>query len=192
MSLAAVFSPTPGTPGRLSDGSPRRAAYSGYCAGVHAGPLLDAGLVVEGVVADAAPVVEHLDVRVLDQLVGVAVAGDDDDVAPRSRAWVARVAMMSSASNAGELDDRDLEGVDHLADQADLLAQDVGGLRPAGLVVVDDSWRKVGSGRSKATAMWSGWWSFIRLISIEVNPNTALVTWPDAVAMSVGRAKKAR
>ena len=34
ISLAAVFSPTPGTPGRLSLGSPRIAAYSGYWAGV--------------------------------------------------------------------------------------------------------------------------------------------------------------
>ena len=34
ISLAAVFSPTPGTPGRLSLGSPRSAAYSGYCADV--------------------------------------------------------------------------------------------------------------------------------------------------------------
>ncbi len=34
ISLAAVFSPTPGTPGRLSLGSPRSAAYSGYWAGV--------------------------------------------------------------------------------------------------------------------------------------------------------------
>lgn len=32
--LAAVFSPTPGMPGRLSDGSPRSAAKSGYCCGV--------------------------------------------------------------------------------------------------------------------------------------------------------------
>ena len=32
--LAAVFSPTPGMPGRLSHGSPRSAAKSGYCAGV--------------------------------------------------------------------------------------------------------------------------------------------------------------
>lgn len=32
--FAAVFSPTPGIPGRLSDGSPRRAAKSGYCCGV--------------------------------------------------------------------------------------------------------------------------------------------------------------
>ena len=29
-------------------------------------------------------------------------------------------------------------------------------------------------------------------MNIDVNPNTALVTWPLAVAMSVGRAKKAR
>ena len=29
-------------------------------------------------------------------------------------------------------------------------------------------------------------------MSIDVKPNTALVIWPDAVAMSVGRAKKAR
>ena len=31
--LVAVFSPTPGMPGRLSLGSPRTAAKSGYCAG---------------------------------------------------------------------------------------------------------------------------------------------------------------
>ena len=31
--FAAVFSPTPGMPGRLSDGSPRSAAKSGYCCG---------------------------------------------------------------------------------------------------------------------------------------------------------------
>jgi hypothetical protein len=33
MSLVAVFSPEAGMPGRLSLGSPRSAANSGYCAG---------------------------------------------------------------------------------------------------------------------------------------------------------------
>ncbi len=33
MSLVAVFSPSPGMPGRLSLGSPRSAANSGYCSG---------------------------------------------------------------------------------------------------------------------------------------------------------------
>ena len=49
----------------------------------HASPLFDAGFVVEGVVAHASPVVEHPDVGVLDQLVRIAVTGDDNDrVAP--------------------------------------------------------------------------------------------------------------
>ena len=34
MSLVAVFSPSPGMPGRLSLGSPRSAANSGYCSGL--------------------------------------------------------------------------------------------------------------------------------------------------------------
>ena len=33
--FAAVFSPTPGTDGKLSLGSPRSAAKSGYCSGVN-------------------------------------------------------------------------------------------------------------------------------------------------------------
>ena len=40
--------------------------------------------------------------------------------------------------------------------------------------------------------MASGLWSFRMFTSIDVNPNTALVTCPDAVARSVGSAKKAR
>ena len=40
--------------------------------------------------------------------------------------------------------------------------------------------------------MPSGLWSLSRLMSIDVKPNTAFVTWPLAVAMSVGSAKNAR
>ncbi len=54
------------------------------------------------------------------------------------------------------------------------------------------SWRNVGSGRSKATTTLVGLWSRRRLIIIDVKPKTALVTCPEAVAMSVGRAKNAR
>ena len=45
---------------------------------------------------------------------------------------------------------------------------------------------------AQATATPSGRCSRSRLSSIEVNPYTALVTCPDAVAMSVGSAKNAR
>src|SRR5207249_2008090 len=47
--------------------------------------LGDPRLVVEDVVRHAPPVVEDLDVRVLDELEGIAVAGDDDDVEPSGR-----------------------------------------------------------------------------------------------------------
>ena len=93
---------------------------------------------------------------------------------------------------AGAVEDRDLERLDDLAHEAHLLAEDVGRRGAVGLVVGDPSWRKVGSGRSKATAMPSGWWSRTRFRSIDVNPKTALVTCPEASVMSVGRAKKAR
>ena len=91
-SLAAVFSPTPGMPGRLSEGSPRSDASNTYCVGRHAGAVEDAGLVVERVVADAALVVEHAHVRVLHELEAVAVPGDDDHLGlalppPRWPAW---------------------------------------------------------------------------------------------------------
>ena len=40
--------------------------------------------------------------------------------------------------------------------------------------------------------MPSGSWSRTTLISMDVKPKTAFVTWPDAVARSVGSAKNAR
>ena len=104
----------------------------------HPGALLDAGLVVEGVVADPAPVVEHLHQRILDELVGVAVAGDDDDLValvPRTRGQGGDHVV---GLVAGHVDDRDAQGLDDLADQAHLLAQDVGRLGSARLVVGED------------------------------------------------------
>ena len=53
--------------------------------------------------------------------------------------------------------------------------------------------RKVCRDLSKATAMWVGCSSRSTLMSIEVNPKTALVCWPVVVEkFSTGRAKKAR
>ena len=137
MSLAAVFSPTPGTPGRLSDGSPRERGVLDVAGGVHAGALLDARLVVERVVGHAPPVVEDLDGRVLDQLVAVAVAGDDDHVATVVAGPGGQRGDDVVGLDPGLLEGGDLEGVDDLADQTHLLAQDVGRRAAVGLVGLD-------------------------------------------------------
>ena len=47
---------------------------------LHAGAFENASLVVEGVIGNAALVVEHLHVGVFDQLVAIPVAGHDDDL----------------------------------------------------------------------------------------------------------------
>ena len=102
--------------------------------GRDAGALLDPGLVVHHVVGHAPAVVEHLDVGVLDELVDVPVAGDDDHVEPRVPALGGEGGDDVVGLVAGQLEDADAQRLDHLAHQADLLAQDVGRLGPAGLV----------------------------------------------------------
>ena len=133
MSLAAVFSPTPGTPGRLSLGSPRSAVLR-VERRRHARALLDAGLVVERVVRHASPVVEHLHVRVLDELVRVPVARDDDDVVATGLRLLRQRGDDVVRFEACEVHGHDPEGIDHLAHQPHLLAQDVGCLVPIALV----------------------------------------------------------
>ncbi len=97
--------------------------------------LGDPRLVVQDVVRHPPAVVQDLDVRVLDQLVGVPVARHDDDV-------VAPIAGLGGEGGddivglvAGGFHDRHVHGLHHLADQTQLLAQDVGGLGPPRLVV---------------------------------------------------------
>ncbi len=104
---------------------------------LHARALEDAGLVVEGVVGHAPLVVEHPDVRVLDQLVHVAVAGDDDDVVTPVAGLGGQRGDDVVGLEPGLVDHGDAERRQDLAHQAHLLAEDVGGLGPAGLVVDD-------------------------------------------------------
>ena len=130
--------------------------------------------------------------RVLDQLVAVAVAGDHDDrplvvPGPGGERGDHVVGLV-----AGHLEDGDGQRLDHLADEADLLAQDVGRGGAVGLVGVDLLVAERRLGPVEGHGDPSGRWSRSRLMSIDVKPNTAFVTWPDAVAMSAGRAKNAR
>ena len=193
MSLAAVFSPTPGTPGQVVGRVAPQGRVLRVERGGHAGALGDAGLVVERVVGHAPLVVEHLDVGVLDELVAVAVAGDDDDV-------VARVAALGGEGG---------DDVVRLEARRPRRSGSPATRRPGGRGPSAGAGcpgrrrgcpcrcrcarggRSARGGRAPRRCA-SGWWSRSRLTSIEVNPNTALVTCPDAVARSVGSAKKAR
>jgi hypothetical protein len=126
--------PHPGHPWQVVGGVAPQRRVLAVEPGRDPGALLDAGLVVEHVVGHAPAVVEHLDVGVLDHLVHVAVAGDDDGVEP----GVAGLRGQSRDDVVGlvarQLEQPDAEHLDHLAHQPDLLAEDVGRRGPPGLV----------------------------------------------------------
>jgi hypothetical protein len=73
-------------------------------------------------------------VGVLDELVGVAVTGHDDDVVPAGLGLLGERGDDVVCLVAGQVDGDDTERVDDLPHEAHLLAQDVGRLVPVGLV----------------------------------------------------------
>ena len=102
--------------------------------GPYTGALGDAGLVVQLVVRHPPHVVEHPQVGVLHQLVGVAVAGHDDHVVAAVAACGGQGGDHVVGLEAGCVDHRYAQRVEHLAHQAHLLAQDVGRSVAGGLV----------------------------------------------------------
>lgn len=95
--FAAVFSPTPGMPGRLSEGSPRRAAKSGYWAGVN--PYFSNTFSGVKRVSSETPLVGYS--TVVCSLTSWKESRSPVTIStskPSASAWVARVAITSSAS----------------------------------------------------------------------------------------------
>ena len=130
--------PHPGDPGKVVGGIAAQRGQQRVLLGPYPGALLDARLVVEGVVAHAPPVVEHPDVGILDQLVGVAVAGDDDD---------RMLAVPGLGGQRGQhvvgleplgADHRDGQRSEQGPDHVELGREIGGGLGPAALVVLGD------------------------------------------------------
>ena len=102
----------------------------------HARAFQDAGLVVQRVVRDAPPVVKDLQMGVLDQLVGVAVARDHDHIVALRRRPGGQGGQDVVGLVAGGLDDRDAHGLHQLAHEAHLLAQYVGCRRTGRLIAL--------------------------------------------------------
>ena len=98
------------------------------------GLLLDPCFVVEGIVAHAALVVEHLDLRVTHQLVTVTITGDDHHVLASIDEYFARRRNQVVCFPSGRINLLDPDRVEHLANQTHLLTQNVGGLLALRLV----------------------------------------------------------
>ena len=143
----------------------------------HTGPILDPGLVVVGEVGDAAPHVQHPHVGVFDELVGVAIAGRTLTSSPASRPW-----GRERGDDVVRLEGPSLRASGSRNVSSTWRTKPICWRRMSGaesrvpLYVDSRSWRKVGSGKSNATAIESGFVSRRMFTSIDVKPNTALVT----------------
>ena len=132
--MAAVFSPTPGMPGRLSLGSPRSAAKSGYCAGES--PYFASTSSGVNLVRSLTPLRGYSTVTlVVDQLQRVAVAGADQrghvvGDGPRGDRRDDVVGLV-----ALDLQRRDVQRLEHLADERELTGEVRGRLAAARLVL---------------------------------------------------------
>ncbi len=132
--LDAVFSPTPGMPGRLSLGSPRSAAKSGYCVGVR--PYFSTTASGVKRVSSLTPLmrVQHRHV-VADQLQRVAVTGDHQHPVALvlGLGGQRRDDVVGLEARLGE--HRDAQRAKDFLGDVDLTAELVGRRGPVGLVL---------------------------------------------------------
>ncbi len=130
--------PDPGHPGQVVRRIPPEGRQQRIQGREDAGAFLDAGLVVEGVVTHPPTVVEHADVGILDQLVGVAVAGDDDDGVTAVAGLGGQGGQHVVRLEPLRADHGDGEGLDHVPDHVELRRQVGRRLVATPFVVVDD------------------------------------------------------
>ena len=126
---------------------------------------------------------------IFDELIGVAVAGDHDDVAAGCRGAGRKRRDHVVRLDAVDLQRGNLQRFDHFVDQRDLRHEQVGGgLATRFVVAVEIVAERAAAGASNTTTISSGCSSVSTLTSIDVKPYTALVTVPLGVARSVGSA----
>ncbi len=190
--FAAVFSPTFGMLGRLSDGSPRRAAKSGYCRGVS--PYFSTTFSGVNRVSSETPFVGYSTVTLSvinwkESRSPVTISTSN----PASSAWVASVAMTSSASNPSTANRSAFIASSSSPISSTCPLNSSGVLERFALYSGNSSDRHVLRDTSNATAKCVGASSRNVFASIDMKPYTAFVGWPTAVVkFSAGRAKNAR
>ncbi len=187
-SFDAVFSPTPGTPGMLSDASPFRATYSRYFSGGRPNRSVTAASSYRTM----SEIPFRLNITVMPGRTSWKKSRSAVTITvsmPRSRARTASVAMASSAScpSTSTIGIRSVSTTSRISGSCCLKSSGVSRL-PA-LYSAYCASRTVGLPLSNATAIRSGCSSPSSLMSMEVNPNAAFVTCPLVVASVGGSAK---
>ena len=134
--LAAVLSPTPLTPGRPSDGSPRSAAKSAYCSG-RTPYLRDHGAVVDDLEIADTRVRCRARVRRRSSSTSWNRSRSPVTTSTRRPRSTPACPMMSSASKCGAPTTAISQRLEHLADDRDLRVEGVGCL-----LDVDAAWQR--------------------------------------------------
>ena len=111
--------------------------------GLHARAFQNAGFVVQRVVGNAALVVEDFDVRVVNELVAVAIARDDDDIVTARFGRGCQRGDDVIGFKTDKVKNRNTKRFDNFTHDAHLLTQEIGG----GVAIA-----LVGSERSNTTA----------------------------------------
>lgn len=167
--FAAVFSPTPGMPGRLSDGSPRRAAKSGYWAGVS--PYFSKTFSGVNRVSSETPFVGYS--TVVCSLTSWKESRSPVTIStskPSASAWVASVAITSSASKPSIANRETFIASSSSPISSTWPLNSSGVLERFALYSVNSCERHVLRDTSKATAKCVGASSRIVLASIDAKP----------------------
>ena len=167
--LVAVFSPTPGIDGKLSLGSPRRAAKSGYCSGVKPYFVSTAS----GVIRD-----KSLTPRLGYKTVVFSLTNWKESRSPVQistcnfsfPAFTLSVAMMSSASKPSWANWRIPNALTNSLRKDICERNSSGVLARLALYSGNISVRKVLRETSNATAMWVGFSSFKSEINMVAKP----------------------
>ena len=129
----------PGDAGQVVGGVAAQGGHVDVAPGRHPVALLHGGLVVDGGVGDAAPGHHHPDLGlVVDELEVVPVPGDDQHRQPLVPGLADQGGDQVVGLVPGDLDHRDPQGGQHLADQRHLGAEVVRGGPAVGLVAVVD------------------------------------------------------
>ena len=124
--LGGRLLPHSGNPGQVVTRIPAKRGVGRILARRHAGLVEDARLVIQRIVGHAALVVEHLHIRITNELITVAIPRDDHYVESRVDGPIGNGRDDVVGLESGDLANDDAEGGEEFLHDSDLLTKDLG------------------------------------------------------------------